>query len=139
MLERVGQVGREVQALAVARDELLEPRLVDRDLAAAQALDLLGVDVDAPDLAAQLGEAGGRHQADVAGADDADGLAFALMQDGERLAGGRRCRAGLGADARQRPGDRAHLLLVSFCDSVLETQYAPRGVRQATSRSRSPS
>ena len=31
VLERVGQVGREVQAAAVARDEVLEARLPDRD------------------------------------------------------------------------------------------------------------
>ena len=34
MLERLAEVGREVQALAVAREQLLEPRLVDRHLAA---------------------------------------------------------------------------------------------------------
>ena len=74
VLERVAQVGREVQPLGVARQQLLEARLVDRHLAATQALDLLGVDVDAPDVAAELGEAGGGDQADVAGADHSDGL-----------------------------------------------------------------
>ena len=34
VLERVGDVGREVQPLAVLRDELREAGLVDRDLAA---------------------------------------------------------------------------------------------------------
>ncbi len=57
---------------ALLRQQLVEPGLVDRHLAGAQALDLGGVDVDAPDVAAELGEAGGRHQADVAGADHSD-------------------------------------------------------------------
>ena len=71
-----GEVGREVQPLGVAREQLLQARLVDRHLAAAQALDLLGVDVHAPDVAAELGEAGRRDEADVAGADHSDGLAW---------------------------------------------------------------
>ena len=54
--------------------QLGEAGLVDRDLAAVQALDLVRVDVDAPDLAAELGEAGGGDEADVAGPDDADGF-----------------------------------------------------------------
>src|SRR5262249_2285385 len=51
--------------------------LVDRRLAAAKALDLELVYVHAPDLAAQLGEAGSRHQPDVAGTDHRDWLARA--------------------------------------------------------------
>jgi hypothetical protein len=50
--------------------------LVDRHLAAAQALDLRRVDVDAPHVVADLGEAGRGDEADVAGADDADGFAL---------------------------------------------------------------
>jgi hypothetical protein len=50
VLERVGDVRREVQALAVLRDQLREAGLVDRDLARLQALDLVGVDVDAVDV-----------------------------------------------------------------------------------------
>ena len=87
------------------RDELLEAGLVDRDLAALEARDLVGVDVDAPDLVAELGEAGGGDEADVAGADDPDGLAFVLMRR-ERLCGR--------ADA-QRGGDREHLLVRQSC------------------------
>ncbi len=76
VLERVAELGREVQALAVAADELREARLVDRDLARAQPLDLLRVDVDAAHLGPELGEAGGGDEADVAGADDADRFAL---------------------------------------------------------------
>ena len=49
--------------------------LVDRDLAALEPRDLVGVDVDAPDLAAELGEPGGGDQPDVAGADHRDRFA----------------------------------------------------------------
>ena len=83
VLERVGEVGREVQALAVARQQLLEARLVDRDLAAPQALDLRRVDVHAPHLAAELGEAGRGDEADVAGADHSDWLACAAHEAGK--------------------------------------------------------
>ncbi len=41
---------------------------------ALEALDLFGVDVDAPDLRAELGETGSGHQAHVAGPDHRDGL-----------------------------------------------------------------
>ena len=74
VLERVGEVGGEVHPLGVAREQLLQARLVDRHLARAQALDLRGVDVDALHVAAELGEAGGGDQPDIAGADHADWL-----------------------------------------------------------------
>ena len=53
-------------------EQLLKPGLIDRHLAGAQPLDLGGVDVDAPDIAAELGETGGRDEPDVAGADHSD-------------------------------------------------------------------
>src|SRR5262249_26927515 len=53
-------------------DEILEPGLYDGDLGAAQALDLLGHDVGADDVVAEMGEAGSGGQADVARADDGD-------------------------------------------------------------------
>ncbi len=46
-------------------------------LAGFQRGDLLGQDVAGHDAVAHLGEAGGRHQADPADADDADWLSFA--------------------------------------------------------------
>jgi hypothetical protein len=76
VLERVGDVRGEAHPPAVGRDQLFEPRLVDRDLALLQALDLVGVDVDAPDLGPQLGESCRRDEAHIAGADDPDGLPF---------------------------------------------------------------
>ena len=45
-----------------------------RHLAARERLDLLGEDVAREDLVAQLGEAGGRAEADPADADHADGF-----------------------------------------------------------------
>ena len=75
--------GREVQPLGVAREQLLQAGLVDRHLAGAQPLDLGGVDVHAPHLAAQLGEAGGGHQPDVAGADHSDWLARGAHEAGK--------------------------------------------------------
>ncbi len=83
VLERVGELGGEVQALGVARQQLLQAGLVDRNLAAAQALDLGRVDVHAPHLAAQLGEAGGGHQPDIAGADHSDWLLAGAHESGK--------------------------------------------------------
>ena len=53
-------------------DQLLQTELDDRDHAAAQALDLGGIDVGAHDLVTHVGEAGPRGQAHVTGADDSD-------------------------------------------------------------------
>ena len=58
--------------LDVALDQLGQPRLVDRDLAAVEGVDLLLVDVDAGHVVAALGEAGAGDQADVTGADHGD-------------------------------------------------------------------
>jgi len=75
-----------VEAAAVASNRRLQPGLVDRDLPALQASDLVGVDVDAPDLTAELGEPGRRDQPDVAVPMTAMGSRSELI-DRERLAG----------------------------------------------------
>ena len=85
------------QALAVALEQLLEPRLVQRHAARLQRLDPLGHDVADDDLVAELGEAGAGDEADPAGPEDAD---FRLH--------------GRGAYRRQRPQparDREHRLV----------------------------
>jgi hypothetical protein len=68
------EVGREEQPLLahVAREHLLEPRLVDRDLARQQRVDLARVVVDAVDGVAVLRQANAHHQADIPRPDDAD-------------------------------------------------------------------
>ena len=58
--------------LDVGGDQLVEARLVDRDLAALQRRDLAGVLVDAGDVVAEIGKAGAGHKADIAGADHCD-------------------------------------------------------------------
>ena len=63
-------VERERDPLAVARDYVLEPGLVDRHLARAQALDALGDDVAEDDVMAEVGEARTGDEADVAGPED---------------------------------------------------------------------
>ena len=88
---------------ALRAQHLLQAGLVDRHLAGAQALDLLGVDVHAPHLAAELGEAGGGDQPDVAGADHADWLSRVAHRRG-RLAGG---RAAARSASRAAHGGRA--------------------------------
>ena len=77
VLEHLAHVGREVQPLGVLLHQLGQAGLVDRHLAARERLDLLGHDVARPDLVAELGEAGGRDEADPAHADDADRLSLA--------------------------------------------------------------
>ena len=71
-VDRLADVGREREALAVSRDQLLEAGLVDRHLAALQRRDALGDDVADDDRVAELGEAGTGDEADVAGAEDGD-------------------------------------------------------------------
>ena len=75
VLERGRDLGPEVQALAVSGHALGQPRLVDRDLAAFEPGDLVGIDVDAPDLAAELRKARRGDQSHVAGADDCNRFA----------------------------------------------------------------
>jgi hypothetical protein len=72
VLDRLADVEREREPLGVPRDQLLEAGLVDRDLAAAQPLDLLRHHIAHDDLVAELGEACARDEADVAGAEDPD-------------------------------------------------------------------
>ena len=72
--DRLVDVGRETQQAAarIGGDELLETRLVDRDLAGLQPGDLRRVLVDADDVVAKFRQAGAGHQADIAGPDHAD-------------------------------------------------------------------
>ena len=94
VVQRVRDVRGEVQALAVARDHLRQAGLVDGDLAVPQARDLRLVDVDAEDVVAELGEARRADEAHVAGADDADRLAFGSAHEAREGSGrGREPRA----------------------------------------------
>ena len=96
------------QALAVALEQLLEARLVDRHAARLERLDPLGHDVADDDLVAELGEAGAGDETDLAGAEDAD----------FRLHGARSLPG-------QRPQPRAIASIVSFeseSSSVFTTQ-----------------
>src|SRR5439155_23324406 len=70
LLDGVGEIGREREpALGnVAADQLLEPRLVDRDNALGERLDLRVDVVDADDVVAALREARTGDEPDVAGA-----------------------------------------------------------------------
>ncbi len=70
-LHALGDVGGERRAdrPSVAGDELVEPGLEDRDLAALQGRDLVGVLIDAYDRMAEVGEAGAGDQPDIARAD----------------------------------------------------------------------
>ena len=99
---RVLQPRRKVQPLTVARNQRVEPRLVYRHLASLQALDLGFVDVHAVDIAAEVSEAGGRHQTDIPSADYPDRLS-ACTHEGpkaiEALGSARRNRAGRAARA----------------------------------------
>jgi hypothetical protein len=89
-LGRVGGDGEPAAATLRAHD-LPAGRLVDRDLAALQQLDLALVDVEAQHVVADVGEAGAGDEADVAGSDDADLHAALLRRDCvDRIRGGRR-------------------------------------------------
>ena len=53
-------------------DERVEPRLVNRDLAGFQLLDLAGILLDASNIPAEIGETGGGNQADISGPNHAN-------------------------------------------------------------------
>ena len=65
-------IGGELEAAGfrVALDERIQARLVDRDLAPVQALDLARVDIDAHHMIARIRQAGTGDEADVAGAEN---------------------------------------------------------------------
>ena len=65
-------VEREPDSLAVAREDVVEPRLVDRHLPVAQALDPLRQNVADDDLVTEIGEARAGDEADVTGPEDRD-------------------------------------------------------------------
>src|SRR5207253_4872745 len=75
------QVGREGEPSRafVLRDDLFEPRLVDRNVTRLEGRDLRFVLVDADDRHPEVREARPGHEADVAGADDADVHATGLL------------------------------------------------------------
>ena len=99
MFDRRGSIGGESDAprRVVGQHHLFQARLVDRDDATIEAVDLGRVDVDADDLVAHLGEAGTGDQADIAGAEN--GYAHDGSADSCRAANGSppriiwRCRA----------------------------------------------
>ncbi|MHC2678846.1 hypothetical protein ACVJDU_000410 [Bradyrhizobium diazoefficiens] len=72
--DRLRQVGGEVEPLGldVGRDQLVEPGLVDRDLAAMERRDLLLVLVDAGDVVTEIRKAGPGHQSHIARSDHRD-------------------------------------------------------------------
>ena len=72
--DALGDVGRERQAPlgGVVRDQLVEARFVDRDLAAIEAVDLGLVEIAADDVVAHVRKAGPRHQPDVPRTNDTD-------------------------------------------------------------------
>ena len=68
----IGHVERVAQALRVPLEQLRDILLVERHLAPAQRLDLLGNDVADHDVVPELGEARARDEADPTCSEDAD-------------------------------------------------------------------
>ena len=64
MLHDRYEIELEVKSALVLRDELPDARLEDRHLAGAKCVELVRVDVAAPDLVPELGEAGCAHEPD---------------------------------------------------------------------------
>jgi hypothetical protein len=71
---RFCRVGAEAKAAGrgVALHHVAQTRLVNRQAAFAQHGDLGGVDVEAEDLVAEVGQAGGRHESHIARPNDSD-------------------------------------------------------------------
>ena len=72
--ENLRRLDGEPHPFAVRRDELCETRLVDGHGAGVEVGDAICDDVANHDLIPEVGEAGGRHKADPAGAENADRL-----------------------------------------------------------------
>jgi hypothetical protein len=81
------RVRREFQAagLRVALDKSVETRLVNRNLATAEALNLAGVDIDANDVIARIGKTSSSNEAHITGAENRNAhLSFLSVAAGER-------------------------------------------------------
>jgi hypothetical protein len=74
MFDRAGLIAGEFQApgIAIVTNQVLEPRFMDRDLAAIELLDARRVDIDANDVVTRIRETGTRNQPDIARAKDRD-------------------------------------------------------------------
>src|SRR5207253_10088992 len=74
VLQSLGVVQREAQSPSfdVLDDDLLETRLVDRQLTAPEPLHFAGINIDTDNLVAQLRETRGGYQSYVIRADDCD-------------------------------------------------------------------
>ena len=138
-VDRLGHVGREDEPLGVARQEVVEPGLVNRDLAAAQRGNALGDDVADDDVVAELGEAGTRDEADVSGSEDCDAFWLGTHGRAQDSRTGEVVRYRSTAPKGLRPF--AIAIIVSFesrSRSVFTTQYDASGVRSTTMWSRGP-
>jgi hypothetical protein len=82
--EHVARVEREPDALPVLVQKLRKPALIDRDAARLEIGDALRHDVLHHDFVAELGEAGGRDEADPAGSDDSERLRHPSHSSSER-------------------------------------------------------
>ena len=130
---------REREPLGVTGDEVGEPRLVDRNVAGAQRLDLRLVDVHRDHGHAEIGEAGGGDEADPADPDHTYRLLVGGHGRGKlhlRSAGG---RAGQPLSLRIDFAISSIWPASSVCSKVFVTQYASLPSFQPTRRSRSPS
>lgn len=67
-------IGRKLQASggAVARDDFVEARFMDRDAAVVQQRDFVHIQIEAKYIIAQFGQTGAGHEADITGTDDGD-------------------------------------------------------------------
>ena len=74
VLHAFGQIGAECQPSfgGVAGDQRLQSGFEDVHLPGLELIDDLRVDIDADDVIAHFRQAGGGHEADVTGSDDAD-------------------------------------------------------------------
>jgi len=74
VMHRGGDVGGELQPAigGIALDHLFQTRLMDRDAAAVEDLDLALVDIETEHVVAHFRQASAGDQADLAGADNGD-------------------------------------------------------------------
>ena len=139
--EHLVHVGGEGEALAVALEQLLDAGLVHRHLAGVEGGDLRLVDVHGDDVAAELGEAGGRDQADPADADHSYRI-VRIAHRGLRRSG---VRGAGSVPARYEPTSRRFWAIAIICgsvrslSSVFVTQYIVLSRSKASIRSWPPS
>ena len=133
MCNRVRSIGGEAQRLAraIGGNDILQARLVDRNLACVQTLDLVRVDIDTDHIVADIRNAGTGDETDVSGSKNTDPHQGILLIPARYFTGSEPRQAVRRSRWRKKKGAAAKLRLL--CRNEPRFTASPRPVSPAAS------